>query len=195
MYKELFSAVAIVLTFLALLPYIRSIKQGITRPHVFSWVIWGSATLVIFLAQLSDNAGAGAWPIGVSSILTLYIAYLAWVKTLDNTITRIDWWFLILAISALPLWYFTADPLWAVVIMTVVDLSGFGPTLRKAYAHPHDEQLMFYMIFVVRNIFIIFALEHYSPTTLLFPAVTAVACLSLVLLLILRRRALAELHS
>lgn len=50
---------------------------------------------------------------------------------------------------------------------------------------------MFYMIFVVRNIFIIFALEHYSLTTLLFPAVTAVACLSLVLLVVLRRRVLA----
>lgn len=136
MYKELFSVIAIALTFFALLPYIRSIKQGTTRPHVFSWVIWGSATFVIFLAQLADHAGAGAWPIGVSSVLTLYIAYLAYSKTLDNTITRVDWWFLIMAMSALPFWYFTADPLWAVVILTVVDLSGFGPHFGKHMPFP-----------------------------------------------------------
>ena len=68
MYKELLSAAAIALTFVAFLPYIRSIKQGVTKPHVFSWVIWGSTTFIVFLAQLADKGGAGAWPIGVSGL-------------------------------------------------------------------------------------------------------------------------------
>jgi hypothetical protein len=51
--------------------YIHSIQQGTTKPHVFSWVIWGSTTFVVFLAQLADKGGAGAWPIGVSGIITL----------------------------------------------------------------------------------------------------------------------------
>ena len=77
-YKELLSAIAIVLTFLAFLPYIRSIFQGKTKPHVFSWVIWGSTTFIVFLAQLADKGGAGAWPIGVSGIITIYVALLAY---------------------------------------------------------------------------------------------------------------------
>ena len=40
-YKELLSAVAIVLTFVAFFPYIRAIINGAIKPHVFSWIIWG----------------------------------------------------------------------------------------------------------------------------------------------------------
>ena len=70
-YKELLSAVAIALTFIAFFPYIRSILNDAIKPHVFSWVIWGTTTSVVFLAQLEDNGGAGAWPIGVSGIGTI----------------------------------------------------------------------------------------------------------------------------
>ncbi len=87
MYKELLSVVAIALTLLAFLPYIRSILKGKIKLHMFSWVIWGSTTFIVFLAQLEDDGGAGAWPIGVSGIITIYIALLAYVKRSDITIT------------------------------------------------------------------------------------------------------------
>ena len=58
MYKTIFSATAIALTFAAFLPYIRSIRSGKTKPHVFSWVIWGLTTFVVFLAQLAEHAFA-----------------------------------------------------------------------------------------------------------------------------------------
>ncbi len=188
MYKELFSAVAIVLTLMAFFPYTRSILQGKTKPHLFSWVIWGSTTFVVFLAQLADKGGVGAWPIGVSGIVTIYVAFLAYMHKSDNTITQTDWLFFIMAMSSLPFWYLTSDPLWAVVILTTVDVMGFGPTFRKAYIRPFEEQLMFYILFVVRNLFAIVALEHYSLTTVLFPSVTAVACLIFVLMVMCRRR-------
>jgi len=189
-YKELLSAIAIVLTFLAFLPYIRSIFQGKTKPHVFSWVIWGSTTFIVFLAQLADKGGAGAWPIGVSGIITIYVALLAYIKKSDSTITRMDWLFFALAVTSLPLWYFTADPLWAVVILTTVDILGFGPTIRKAYAFPLEEQLTFFVIIAIRNLLAIMALAHYSLTTMLFPAVTGAACLMLIVIVMYRRRML-----
>ncbi len=191
MYKEFFSAVAIALTFMAFLPYIRSILQNKTKPHIFSWLTWGSVTFVVFLAQLADKGGAGAWPIGISGIITIYIAFLAYMKKSDITITRTDWVFFILAMTALPLWYLTADPLWVVVILTTVDVLGFGPTVRKAYIHPNEEQLTFYVIIAARNLIAILALEHYSPTTVLFPAALTIACLLFVLIVIYRRRILA----
>ena len=91
MSKELLSAAAIALTFIAFFPYIRSIQQGKTRPHAFSWVIWSCCTFIVFLAQLSDKGGAGAWPIGVSGIITIYVAILAYIKKTDSMISRIDW--------------------------------------------------------------------------------------------------------
>lgn len=191
MYKEIFSAVAIALTFIAFFPYIRSILQKKTKPHVFSWIIWGSTTFIVFLAQLADNGGAGAWPIGVSGIITIYVACLAYIKKSDSAITRTDWVFFILAMTSLPLWYLTSDPLWAVVILTTVDVIGFGPTVRKAYSYPFEEQLTFFALFTARNLITIMALEHYSLTTVLFPAVIAAACLLLILMVAYRRRVLS----
>lgn len=190
-YKELLSAVAIALTFIAFIPYIRSIIGGAIKPHVFSWVIWGTTTFVVFLAQLEGKGGVGAWPIGVSGSVSLLIALLAYVKRADITITKTDWLFFVAAMSSLPFWYFTSDPLWAVVILTTVDVLGFGPTVRKAYIFPYSESLLFFALFTARNLIVVMALENYSVTTVLFPAVIATACLLLMAMMTYRRRVLA----
>jgi hypothetical protein len=191
MYKQLLSAIAIALTFIAFVPYIRSIKRGETNPHVFSWVIWGLTTFVVFLAQLAGHGGLGAWPIGVSGVITIYIALLAYMKRSDLHITKMDWLFFVGALSALPFWIFTSDPVWAVIILTAVDLAGFAPTLRRAYTHPHEEKMLFFAIFAIRNGLVILALQHYSLTTALFPAAVGIACLLLILLVTYRRHQLA----
>ena len=188
MSKELLSALAIALTLIAYVPYIRSIKSGATRPHVFSWVIWGLSTLIVFAAQLAGGGGVGAWPIGVSAIVTIYVAGLAFIKKSDASITIPDWWFLALALLSLPVWIVTEDPLWAVIILTFVDLLGFGPTFRKAYGRPFEEQLLFFGLMAARNFISIAALEVYSLTTTLFPAVTGAACIIFIDMVMVRRR-------
>lgn len=186
--KELFSAVAIVLTFVAFYPYLRGIIQGSIKPHVFSWVIWGSTTCVVFLAQLQAGAGVGAWPIGVSGSITILIAAVAYAKRADISITKLDWLFFMAAMSSLPLWYIASDPTWAVVVLTTVDLLGFGPTIRKAYSEPHTESLPFFGMFAARNTVVVMALENYSIATVLFPASITIACVLLMLLIVCRRR-------
>ena len=190
-YKEIFSAIAIVLTLMAFVPYIRAIFNGTVRPHVFSWVIWGATTFLAFLAQLEDKGGVGAWPIGVSGSITIFIAYLAYLKRADVTITKTDWLFFVAALSSLPLWYLTSDPLWAVVMLTTVDVLGFGPTIRKAYHFPYSESLLFFGLFAVRNLLVMMAFENYSMTTLLFPAVIATVCVLLMMMIAYRRRLFA----
>jgi hypothetical protein len=185
--KELLSAAAMVLTFVIFIPYIRSIRAGRTKPHMFSWIIWGLGTFVVFLAQLAGGGGIGAWPIGVSGLITLYVAWLAWTHRGDTTITRSDQWFFAAALAAIPLWIITSNPLWAVVILTAIDLAGFGPTFRSAWAHPHSERMNFYGLAAVRNLLVILALEHYSTTTVLFPAAVGVGALALVGMIAFRR--------
>jgi hypothetical protein len=192
-YKELLSVLAIAMTFYAFVPYIRSIRQGTTRPHVFSWVIWGSTTFVVFLAQLADKGGAGAWPIGVSGIITMYVAYLAYTKKADTGITCVDWLFFIVALTSLPVWYITSDPVWSVIILTLVDSAGFVPTFRKAYAKPYEENLAFYNLIGVRNLLVIIALVNYSITTVLFPAVMAILTFVFVIMVLLRRKVLTQI--
>ncbi len=186
-WKELLSLAALVLTFVIFVPYIRSIRAGRTRPHVFSWIIWGLGTFVVFLAQLAGGGGIGAWPIGVSGLITFYVAWLAWTRRADTAITRADRAFLIAALSAIPAWFLTADPLWAVIILTTVDMAGFGPTFRSAWVSPHTERIGFYALAGVRNLLVVLALERYTATTILFPAVVGVGSLALAGMIALRR--------
>jgi hypothetical protein len=185
--KGIISGLAIGVSFIAFLPYIQSIFSGQTKPHVFSWIIWGSTTFIVFLAQLQDGGGAGAWPIGASGLITLFIAGLAYRRKSDITITKLDWVFFALAMASIPLWYFTADPTWAVILLTTIDVIGFGPTIRKALAHPHDEDLRLFNLLALRNLLVIMALERYTLATVLFPAVIAAVCLVFILLVIQKR--------
>ncbi len=194
MYKEYLSAFGIFLTFVAYIPYIRSILKGKIKPHVISWAIWGITTVIVFLAQLSDNGGVGAWVIGVSGTLVTGIAVLAYIKKSDSSISKIDWFFLFVAMAALFSWYFTSNALSAVVILTFVNVVGFAPTIRKSYKDPFSEDIVFFIILIPRNLIAIVALEHYSVTTVFFPAVTAVACLTLVGLVTYRRKVLKLLY-
>ena len=188
LFKEIASAAAIAITIIAFAPYIRAILIGKVQPHVFSWIIWGTTTFVVFLAQLQDSGGVGAWAIGVSGVMTIFIALLAYWKRSDLTITRIDWLFFALAITALPIWGTTDNPMWAVIVLTFVDLLGFAATVRKSYAQPYSESLLFFTLFLLRNLLVLIALENYSLTTALFPAVISVACLFLIAMIVYRRR-------
>ncbi|SBS29114.1 hypothetical protein MAQ5080_01294 [Marinomonas aquimarina] len=193
--KLLFSGIAIILAMAGFVPYIVAILRGQVKPHVFSWVIWGITTTIIFFAQLEAEGGVGAWPIGLSGFVTILVAVLAYVKRGDSTITRSDWWFLIIALASLPLWYITNDPLWTVIILTTVDMFGFGPTFRKAYHRPFEESRLFFIILILRNACSVVALEAYSVTTVLFPFSLAAGCLILLVILQYRRMVLTAASS
>jgi hypothetical protein len=144
-----------------------------------------------FVPYIRAIVGGTARPTGMSGIITTGIAFLACAKRADAGITRTGWLFFVSAMSSLPLWYLTSDPLWAVVVLTTVDVLGFGPTVRKAYSLPHSESLLFFALFAARYLLVIMALENYSLTTVVFPGVIAAACVLLMAMMAYRRRALA----
>lgn len=192
--KPLFSILATMLTVLAFLPYIRSIFAGKTRPHVFSWVIWGLNTSVAFFATLLAGGGLlGAGVIGFSAVVTLFIAVLAYIKRADVSITLTDKLFFGMALAAMPLWYWASDPLWAIGLITLIELLGFGPTFRKTWVQPFSESMAFLGLLVLRNTLVIAALERYTTTTVLFPAVMAAACLVLIVIMVWRRPLVASI--
>ncbi|OOG22642.1 hypothetical protein B1C78_14500 [Thioalkalivibrio denitrificans] len=186
-YRSWLSAIAVVLTLTAFFPYILSIRGGQTRPHVFSWVIWSMNTSVAFLAANQAGGGIGTWVIGFSAGVTLFIAVLAYINRADVTVTLTDRLFFAAALAAMPLWYWLNDPLWAIWLVTIIELLGFGPTLRKAWFQPYSESFAFLGMLVVRNALIISALERYTTTTVLFSAAMAAACLALIAVMAYRR--------
>lgn len=121
-----------------------------------------------------ESAGPGAWVTGFSAALCFLIAGLSFWKNPQLVITKLDWVFFLAALTAIPLWYFTSTPLWAVVTLCMIDCMGYVPTLRKAYALPEEESFTLFVLQIIKCVLAIAALEVYTLTTVLFPAMIAV---------------------
>ena len=185
--KEFLSLLAISLTFIAFAPYIKGIISGQVKPHIFSWIIWGSTTFIVFFGQLAGGGGIGAWPIGVSGLITIFVAFLAYYKRGDSSFHLLDWVFFSISLASLPLWYFASTPLYTVLLLTFIDVVGFGPTIRKAYHNPFDEQLLFFVLMTARNFITLFALEALNVTTVAFPLVTGLVGAGFIFMVLWRR--------
>lgn len=167
--KHFFGVVSVFLAFAAYAPYFYSIWRKRTRPHIFSWIIWGSVDSIACAAQLSAGAGAGAWAAGATGLFGYAIVFLAARTDGDRHIVKSDWVALALGLAGIVLWQLTADPLWAVVLAALVNYLGAWPTLRKSWHRPTEEAAVTYALCCLRSLVALFALDVYSFTTLFYP--------------------------
>ncbi|MDP2944379.1 MAG: hypothetical protein Q8N57_02270, partial [bacterium] len=105
-YKIILGALASIITFLAYLPYFRDIFRNKTKPHIFSWFIWGLLGTIAFFAQIIKGAGAGSWGTAVSAMICFIIVGLAFSRG-EKNITLFDWLAFSGALVGLVLWKLT----------------------------------------------------------------------------------------
>ncbi len=170
--------------------YLRGVYLGKTVPHLFSWLVWSIINMIGFAAQLTGGGGIGSWVLGVSTLFTLSVTAAALFRG-EKNITRSDQISLASALAAIALWAATDNPLWSVILISVIDCFGFYPTFRKSWQRPHDEPLFVYLLSAIRFMLGIAALEVHSVTTVLFPATIAAANLAFVVMAAWRRRQIA----
>lgn len=165
-------------------------RQGV-KPHLFSWLIWGITMCIGAAAGIHDNGGTGSWITLGCGLATLSIACLA-VKHGEKNVTRADWAALVIALSSVPLWLLTDEPLTAVVIVTLIDAIGYAPTMRKAWRKPFEENIPAFLIGAVQFGLILFTLKNYTLTTTLYTVVIMAMNVLVVAELIWRRRVLTK---
>lgn len=186
-YKVFFGITATVISIIGYVPYFKNIFAGTTKPHVFSWLIWGIITGIEFFGQIQGHAGAGAWVTGVTTIVTFIIAFLAFKKG-KLEITRLDWFSFIAAIIAIVLWVVTSKPLLSVILGIAIDALGFVPTFRKSFVHPYQETLITWFINGLKFVFALVALEQFTLLSSLYPIYLIIGNWSLVTMIIIRRK-------
>ena len=109
----------------------------------------------------------------------------------EKHITKSDWIAFIAALAAILVWLFTKEPLWAVVLITMIDSLAFYPTFRKSYIKPHEETVMTWWVNSIKFVFALLALEQVSLVTALYPSYLVLANGALAAMLIWRRRVMA----
>lgn len=163
-------------------PYLRDLFKHKTQPHTYTWLIWTILQVTGVIAMYNNGAGIGALTLAVGAIFCGYIFILS-LKYGSKNITTFDTLCLIGALISIAVYFFLHNAVMAVILITVIDLAGFLPTLRKAYSEPYSETLSMYALFFVSSGFNLVAIGVYSITTTLYPATimctNAICCIIL----------------
>jgi len=85
--KTALGIIATVMAFVSYIPYIRNMLSGKTKPHAFSWLVWGTLTAIAFVGQVSKGAGPGAWVTGFTACVSFFIFVTA-LRTGEKDIAK-----------------------------------------------------------------------------------------------------------
>ena len=190
-YKIIISIIAVALSFIGYIPYVLDILKRKTTPHTFTWLVWTLAVGISCALQIAGGAGVGAWTTAAVTFISFVILILS-LKYGNKDITRLDIFFLILALMSLFLWVFAKQPVWSVILIVLTDVLGFAPTVRKSWNKPYSETLSTYQITAFRHGLSIFALQQFNILTWLYPMVWVIANVAFSAMLVTRRRIIGK---
>lgn len=171
--------------------YFHGIITGKTKPHAFTWFVWGSLNAIGFAAITVAGGGIGAWVLAINFVLNYAIAGIGFYQR-HVKFVLFDWLALTGAILAIIFWWLTSNPLAAVVLISLSDSIGFLPTYRKAYYKPFEENITSFSVGLTYYVLAIFALKTFTITTWLYPVVIIIVDAAFVIMTLVRRSQLAK---
>jgi hypothetical protein len=166
--------------------YFWTMRKGETKPHAFSWLLWGVVTGIGTFAQFDLGGGPSAWALGFVSVTCLMISVLAFFIG-EKDYTKSDWLALVGCFIAIAFWQLTDNALVAVLIIIVIDGLTYWPTIRKSYHKPDTEPPVSYFFAGLRYFLMLFAVPDATWQTLMYPFFLMATDWSFALYIIIRR--------
>lgn len=189
--KSIITIVGIIISLFGTINYIRSILANNTKPHIYTWIVW-LITQSIAVAGMWVWGGSvwSRWPtiglVGITVVVVLSIKY--WTKD----ITKSDTWSLLGCFIAMGLRLLVQNPLRSVISVTIIDVLWYIPSMRKTFINPQSETLLSWIISCVCNLLTILSFVEYNVLTLLYICVIFCCSMSMVWIIVLRRRTLSK---
>lgn len=130
------------------LPYMYEVVKKKTIPNRMSWFIWSLSTATILFGVIETGTTEAIWvPIVDAAgcflifLLSLRFGVGGWAKT-----DRIS---LAICLASLLIWALTGNALLALVMNLCVYISGYIPTIQKAFKKPKSESRTAWTIFLL----------------------------------------------
>ncbi|MBY0539617.1 hypothetical protein K2P56_04300 [Patescibacteria group bacterium] len=162
--KTIFFLIAFCLAVSAYIPYFLGIFKGETKPHAYTWLIWTITTGIGTAGVWYGGGGLPAITFATTTLLT-FIIFLLSLKFGTKNITAGDTITLLAALTAVFVWVGLNNPLWSVILGISIDLIGYWPTVRKAFAEPWSESSLAWVLWTLAPLFSLLALDTYSLLT------------------------------
>jgi hypothetical protein len=188
--NEFLVGLAVLLAIAGNIPYIVKIFKKEVKPHPYTWLVWTIVSCVTFFGALAKGGGLGTIPILASEIFTLII-FLFSLQYGFKEIRKVDSIFLAICLLGLIPWWYTKDPTISVVVVVIIDLIAFIPTIRKTWRKPNTETPILYSSNVLRHILILFTLATINIATS-FHSFAMIIVNTLMVLTILKKRLLRK---
>lgn len=185
--KEIISLVAVILTFIAYIPYYRDILRGKTHPHIYTWSLWGLLTVLLVIFQIKGGAGSATWVTAAAGILCIGVVFLS-LKNGKKDITTSDTVIALLSLAAIGFWLIADQPVVSVILVIIADMLAFIPTIRKSWHRPYNETLSLYVTNALRFFLALAAVETYTFLSSAWIIAWAVGNALFSMMLVIRRR-------
>ncbi|MBI5134238.1 MAG: hypothetical protein HZA81_02515 [Candidatus Taylorbacteria bacterium] len=143
---QILGAISGALLIVGYIPYIYEVATKKTVPNRASWFIWSLSTIVLLFGVKETGTHEAIWvpvadAVGCTLIflLSIPLGVGGWSKT-----DRIS---LFVSLASLFLWWYTGSAFVALVANLVVYVSGYVPTIRKAWIMPGKESKVAWSFF------------------------------------------------
>jgi hypothetical protein len=186
-FKQILSVIAVVLTFIAYVPYYRDILRHKTHPHVYSWSLWGLLTVLIVALQIKGGAGPATYVTAAAGVMCMGVVFLSF-KHGKRDITKSDTMVAILSLIAMGFWLVANQPVVSIILVVIADMLAFVPTVRKSWNKPHTETLSLYVTNTLRFSLALIAVKQYTILSSLWLAAWVVGNGLFSVLLVARRK-------
>lgn len=127
-------------------PYVYSVFKKKTVPNRASWLIWAFSTTVILFGVKETGTHEAIWvpvadAVGCTFIflLSIFKGSGGWSKT-----DRIS---MAICLASLLVWWISGSAVTALIANLLIYVSGYIPTIQKAYVRPGSESLFAWGIF------------------------------------------------
>lgn len=189
--NEIIGMVSVIIAFVGFFPYFMSCIKKETKPHMFSWLVWGVTGFAVYFGQQEHDAGAGAWVVLAESVLCSAVGIYA-IFYGEHHFTKSDWISLGFAVLGISIFAVSDNAELALCVLAAVDIIAFYPTVRKSWGSPYEEQMGLYALSTLSLVVSCFALENYDFATMFNLLLVIVIQMGLIAMVMHRRFAMHQ---
>ena len=160
--------VSAVVFVVAYIPYIAAIIKGETKPHPFSWLLWGIIGLINLFFYLKVGAHE-TLPLAYATSIFPFIVFFLSIKYWKGGFSALDYIVLFLSVASIILYIMFHSATISLAIGILADMFAFMPTIRKTYIDPSSESLSGWGIFLLSYILSVVAISTWTYGVAIYP--------------------------
>jgi hypothetical protein len=130
------------------IPYIYEVLKGTTTPNRASWFIWALSTAIILFGVKETGTHEAIW-VPIADALGCSVIFLFSLFWGVGGWSRTDKISLVICIASVGILFVTGNAFVALVMNLLIYISGYIPTIQKAYVDPKSESFTAWTLFFV----------------------------------------------